>query len=298
MKLKLGLFLCALALITASCKNSGLKKTATGLEYKIYTDNKGAKPKEGDILKFNLIVKYSDSKVKDSVLFNSYKNGKPAMDQLRPSQYKGDFAEGLAMLSKNDSALFVVNTDSIPAQQRPPFFKPGGKLYFTVKMVDITDKAAYQMQMQQEAMVQTAKDTMIITDYLKKNNLKAQRTGDGIYYIIEKQGEGDFPQAGQNVTVNYKGYFTNGQVFDQSEGKGQPFTFPIGKHQVIPGWDLGMMVFKKGGKGKLFVPSAMAYGAQGNRMIPPNSVLIFDVELVDIAAASPDANSNNMGGSK
>ena len=183
MKLKSGLFLAALALIAASCKNSDLKKTTTGLEYKIYTDNKGVKPKEGDILKFNLIVKYSDSKVKDSLLFSSYKNGKPALYQLRPSQYKGDLMEGLAMMGKNDSALFVVNTDSIPEQGRPPFFHKGGKLSFSVKLIDVTDKQAYQLQMQQEAAVQIAKDTMVIKDYLKANNLKAKRTDDGIYYI-------------------------------------------------------------------------------------------------------------------
>ena len=118
-----------------------------------------------------------------------------------------------------------------------------------------------------------------IEQYLEENNLTAERTEDDLFYIIEEEGNGEFPDINNSVTVDYHGYFTNGDVFDSSVERGTPATFPL--TSVIQGWRLGIPLFSKGGKGVLLIPSHLAYGEAGNPGIPSNSVIIFDVNLID-----------------
>ncbi len=124
----------------------------------------------------------------------------------------------------------------------------------------------------------TAKNEQEIKDYLAKNNLTAQRSTSGLYYIINEQGTGTQPTAASNVTVAYKGYFTNGNVFDQSKAEGISF----GLNQVIKGWTEGIPYFKTGGSGVLLIPSHLGYGSTNNGSIPGGSVLIFDVKLISV----------------
>ena len=100
----------------------------------------------------------------------------------------------------------------------------------------------------------------------------------------EVVGTGAEAKAGDSVTVNYVGALTNGTVFDASKNHGdQGFTFALGRGQVIKGWDLGVAGMKVGGKRRLLIPAALAYGAQSpGAGIPANSDLIFDVELLKV----------------
>lgn len=125
---------------------------------------------------------------------------------------------------------------------------------------------------------QAVKDDQIIRDYISANNLNATATGTGLYYVIANQGSGPQPNANSNVTVKYKGYLTNGKVFDETTNAGATFNLS----GVIQGWQEGIPLFKKGGKGTLLIPSALGYGDKDSGPIPANSVLIFEVELVDV----------------
>jgi len=125
---------------------------------------------------------------------------------------------------------------------------------------------------------QMEKDQEIITNYINDNNLDAQKTASGLHYVILDLGTGNYPSSNNDVTVRYKGYFTDGSVFDQSDNAGITFNL----QQVIQGWTEGIPKLKEGGEGILLIPSALAYGPDGNSSIPPNSVLIFDVTLLDI----------------
>jgi FKBP-type peptidyl-prolyl cis-trans isomerase FkpA len=117
-----------------------------------------------------------------------------------------------------------------------------------------------------------------IVAYVEKHKLNATRTSSGLYYVIDTLGIGDHPLATSNVTVAYKGYFTDESVFDQSDSAG--ITFNLG--QVIKGWTEGIPYFKPGGKGKLLIPSELGYGNRAINGIPAGSVLIFDIHLIDI----------------
>jgi FKBP-type peptidyl-prolyl cis-trans isomerase FkpA len=93
-------------------------------------------------------------------------------------------------------------------------------------------------------------------------------------------GEGVPAVAGDTLTVNYVGTLENGQVFDSSYDRNQPYTFVLGAGTVIRGWDLGMVGMRVGGLRRLTIPPALAYGDRGSGPIPPNATLMFDVELL------------------
>jgi len=115
------------------------------------------------------------------------------------------------------------------------------------------------------------------------------KTASGLEYEILQEGSGSSPKAGNMVTVHYTGWLNNngepGQMFDSSFKRNQPFTFQIGVHQVIQGWDEGVMSMKIGEKRRLFIPSQLGYGARGaGSAIPANANLIFEVELLKISS--------------
>jgi peptidylprolyl isomerase len=111
----------------------------------------------------------------------------------------------------------------------------------------------------------------------------AVTTASGLKYIDEVVGEGDAPVKGKQVRVHYTGRLTNGKKFDSSVDRGTPFEFTIGVGQVIRGWDEGVMSMKVGGKRQLIIPPDLGYGARGAPpAIPPNSELVFDVELLGV----------------
>lgn len=109
-------------------------------------------------------------------------------------------------------------------------------------------------------------------------------TESGLKYFDEVVGTGESPKPGQMVTVHYTGTLENGQKFDSSLDRGQPYVFPIGMGRVIKGWDEGVMTMKVGGKRRLIIPPYLGYGARGagGGAIPPNATLIFEVELLGV----------------
>ncbi|MEE2800888.1 MAG: peptidylprolyl isomerase [Bacteroidota bacterium] len=109
------------------------------------------------------------------------------------------------------------------------------------------------------------------------------KTESGLRYQIINHGEGKQAEKGKIVSVHYKGMLANGKVFDSSYSRNQPIEFPLGMGQVIPGWDEGISLLKVGDKARLVIPSHLGYGASGaGGVIPPNAVLVFDVELMDV----------------
>lgn len=143
-----------------------------------------------------------------------------------------------------------------------------------------------------DAMVNERKNAILAEDKLKQAQINqmievrwpnAVKTPSGLRYIIVTQGKGDTPSRGDIVTVHYTGYFVSGEVFDSSVRRGSPFQFPVGEGRVIRGWDETILSMKKGEKRTVIIPSELGYGERGRPpVIPPKSMLIFDIELLDI----------------
>lgn len=125
---------------------------------------------------------------------------------------------------------------------------------------------------------QSATDKALIDDYVAANNLTGDFNASDLWYDVEVQGGGVQAYTGATVTVIYTGYLLNGTQFDESPTAGATFSL----NNVIAGWQQGIPKFKEGGRGKLIIPSLLGYGNQVVGSIPANSVLIFDVELVDV----------------
>lgn len=114
-----------------------------------------------------------------------------------------------------------------------------------------------------------------------KKNADIKVTASGLQYAVIKEGEGAQPTAEDEVTVHYTGKLIDGTVFDSSVNRGEPATFPL--NRVIPGWTEGVQLMKEGAKYTFFIPSDLAYGAQGvPGAIPPHSTLVFEVELIKV----------------
>lgn len=119
-----------------------------------------------------------------------------------------------------------------------------------------------------------------IQQYIKDNSLNAIDIGDGLYYVMDVEGTGVQPSGVNSiVTVHYTGRLLNGNTFDSSIG-GNPFRSSL--TSVIKGWQIGIPYFKKGGIGKLLIPSHLAYGSSGSGSIPANAPIMFDIDLIEV----------------
>ncbi len=118
-----------------------------------------------------------------------------------------------------------------------------------------------------------------IKRYLEKSPVKYEKSESGLYYYIEKEGEGPYIKATDEVSFVYEGKLLNGDVFD-GKNKKKPVTYQV--KELIMGWQEAMLYLKKGGKIKLIVPPQLGYGDYDLNDIPPNSVLLFDLEVTDV----------------
>jgi len=123
---------------------------------------------------------------------------------------------------------------------------------------------------------QLAIDIEKIQTYIVDSSLTAQSTESGLYYIIEEEGTGNYPTVDSTVNITYTGMFLDGEEFDSGT-----IEYELGA--FILGWQEGVPLFKEGGSGRLFIPSGLGYGSEDYRGISKNSVLMFDIELLEIS---------------
>ena len=149
---------------------------------------------------------------------------------------------------------------------------------------DAQTKVRAEQQRQVEAMSEAnlKSGEAFLADNAKQDGVTV--TASGLQYKVLAEGSGYSPQATDTVKVHYEGRLISGEVFDSSIARGEPVSFPLSG--VIPGWSEGVQLMKVGSKFQFTIPSALAYGPAGTGPIPPNSVLVFDVELLEINPAN------------
>jgi len=260
-----------------------------GLSYKFYNISKakdGRTANFGDIAQLH--VTYA---ISDSVLFNSkdMDNGKAVPQQINAPQFEGDLMNGILLMQPGDSASFRISVEDFLAatkMEAQPWMKPGTYHVWDVKLESLKSPAELEEEQKAHAAAQGKVDADIIAQYIKSQNYTTvQKTPSGLQYIVTKQGDGPKAKAGQKVTVNYTGMTTDGKKFDSNVDPKfnhvSPFQFNLGASQVIKGWDEGIELLNVGSKAVLMIPSTLGYGARGaGADIPPNAVLVFEVELV------------------
>lgn len=135
-----------------------------------------------------------------------------------------------------------------------------------------------QMQRLEELQQEIAAAAMAEIDKLSEG---FEQTSSGLRYKISQEGDGKTIQSGDQVAVHYRGMLTDGQIFDDSEQRGQPITFKVGEGRIIPGWEEGIQLLKRGAHARLIIPPQLAYGSQGaGGVIPPDAWLVFDLKVL------------------
>jgi len=183
--------------------------------------------------------------------------------------------ESIPMLKKGGKGKFFIPSALAYGERGAgKDIPPNTVLVFDIELIDFESP---------EARLKATRDReqKAITDYAKANGLVTQKTNSGLHYVMIEEGSGDErPTKASDITAHYHGTLLDGTVFDSSVDRGEPFKFSLGR--VIPGWQEGIALMKKGAKAKFLIPSHLAYGARGaGKLIPPNTTLIFEVELID-----------------
>lgn len=150
------------------------------------------------------------------------------------------------------------------------------KLILIMKKILLLFVLAISFSCSQEEMDYTTQNEIDIEAYIKENNLNAQKTASGLYYVINSTGSGLFPTYNSNVTLGYKGYFLNGTTFDQSSRA----SFNVGG--VVLGFGEAVRLLKPGGSGTFILPSKLGYGNRGSGNIKAGDVIVFDINLISI----------------
>lgn len=314
-KMLIGLML----VLCVACDKSE-RETPSGLKYKLVKEGKGVPAKAGEVLVFNFIFKDS----KDSVWRNTYEGEFPPyiiMPDTAGSKQEDGMTQMLRALKPGDSAIVNIHIKEffkkIVRQPMPPQFDSTLTFTYQIKAEKITSRDSFEVEMRNletaKRKEQWAKDSVAIENYLAKNNIKAQRTESGVWYVITQPGKGANGQPGQFASVNYTGYTLEGKYFDTSvkdmavktglynaeQEKYRPYApyeVTIDRSSVIKGWHEALKVLNKGAKATIFVPSALAYGPQRrSEVIKENEVLAFDLEVVNLTDEKPEVPNQKKG---
>lgn len=282
-------------LVFNACKNVGFEKTKTGLEYKIIKGDKGEALDPGDIVKFQYKVTF-----KDSLVITTY-NTMPAYDQVDSVGRHHDFSEFLTKMKVGDSAVCYQLFDTLQKKPEfgvPPYMKKGDKQEITIKILAVfkaknganpRDLAVEDYRKEIELF--KTKEMAAIEKYLSNKKINAVKVNNNVFVQIETEGTGARADSGKLVGVKYSGYNFEGKYFDSNTDTTrqlqkhplETFYFTSKQEGAITGMLEGITLFKVGTKGKMFIPSLMAYGPQGMPpAIKPNENLIFDIEVVEV----------------
>lgn len=259
----------------------GYVKHPSGVYYKNHKSGKEAVAVADSSL---LILEILYTTEKDSV-FQPY-SGEPQMLVVGPRRYKGDFMEMARSMKPGDSTTFKLRCDSLMKHTAglhlPDFLHPDGYVGFVARLDSVISADEFKSNVKkhrdeqnaQEALVRD--DALLLQRFLSDNKITQQPSPTGVYYIEQQAGTGENVKPGQNVKLHYKGYFLNGNVFDQSNKtpQSQPVEFAVGVGRLIPGFEEGLYQMKKGGKGIIIIPAAQGYGDGLTR--------VFEIEIFEI----------------
>ncbi len=233
--------------------------TPSGLKYKLLEMGTGKKVEAGDMV----TVHYTGT-LPDGTKFDSSKDrNQPFSFKVGGGQVILGWDEGLRLLNVGDKAILTV---------------PSGLGYGDRAMGKIPSNSTLIFEIE---VIETKSPVVAVPFNIEGKEVLT--TASGLKYVYIEKGNGPQAENGKTVDVHYTGYLMDGRKFDSSVERGDPISFPLGQGMVIKGWEEGIALMKVGDKMRIIIPSELGYGANGaGSVIPPNSTLIFDVELVGV----------------
>ena len=246
----------------------------SGLKYNDIKVGTGTEAKNGDLIEIQFkgwIIKDSsdlfgdwsvDSTKKADLIADSYAMNQPMKFVLGTESFIKGSEEGIVGMKAGGQRAIVVPSNLAYGPQGMGPIPPNTSIKVLIELVST-----------KEAVVAKMWDV---------DSTLFKVTASGLKYAIIQEGEGELVGKEKQATVHYSGFLLDGTKFDSSVERDEPFTFVAGVGQVIPGWDEGVQLMKKGSKARFIVPANLAYGDRDLGKIPPNSTLIFDVEVLDV----------------
>lgn len=308
-KMRKNIVAALMVLSIVGCAQEELVITDSGLEYQYARKGDGLLPSNGDFLTMH--IAYYDEN--DNKIFSSTDAG-----ELMPLSFidsifvaNGSLEECFSFIGEGDSIIAYIPAQTLFEKSfrrpLPDTLAADSKIKIYIGVHDVLNPDEFQAYQEERMQAAQAKqlaaskeqldtDLAIIDEYLESEGIEAETTEEGLRYVVLEEGTGDIPQVGQRVRVDYTGNVLNGAMFDSSievdakaggvytEGRTyEPYEFPLGRREVIAGWDIGIGKLKEGSKARLYIPSTLAYGPrQRSAVITANAILVFDVQLVEI----------------
>lgn len=258
---------------------NGVIHMDSGLQYTNDSLGTGREAKIGDLVAVHFrawVIKDSNKIFEDwsldstrmtSTIGNSIDFGQPIKFKLGDSAFIKGVDEGIVGMKMGGKRSIIIPADKAYGEAGFGPIPPNSSLKVVIDLIDVKDAVV--------AAPWGIDSTKIITSQ------------SGLKYVILQPGSGAKADSADLVTVHYTGFLSDGKIFDSSVERDEPFKFRLKLQPVIPGWEEGIKLIGKGGKAKLIIPPALGYGAIPVGTIPPNSTLIFDVELLDIEKIKP-----------
>lgn len=255
-------------------KDADVVKLSSGVNYKNDSLGTGRAAKFGDLVSVHFrawVIKDSTDIYKDwskdstrqtSSIGSSIEFGQPVKFKLGDSAFIKGVDEGIVGMKVGGTRTIIIPSKKAYGELGFGPVPPNSSLKVVINLVDVKDIIAAKMW--------DIDSTKIVT------------SKSGLKYVILLPGTGEKADSADLITVHYTGFLTNGKIFDSSVERDEPFKFRLKLQPVIPGWEEGIQLLAKGGKAKFIIPPALGYGAIPVGSIPPNSTLIFDVEVLNV----------------
>jgi len=264
----------AVAAFTGCSNDSEIKTTESGIKYFDETIGEGKDTKFGDLISIhfkgwvivdstNLFSDWTaDSTHLPYMIGDSYRQGQVVKFVLGEDSFIRGTDEGIVGMKPNGKRMIVIPSELAYGEQGVGPIPPNADLKVFIELLDVKDP--------------------VVAEMWDVDRSKIKTSESGLMYVIVEEGEGDFATDGNVVTVHYTGFLEDGTKFDSSVERDESFSFVVGNKQVIAGLDEGIRLLKKGGKARFVIPPSLGYGDITAGKIPPNSTLVFDVELLDV----------------
>ena len=269
------LVLVLIAIAFTGCgKKADVVKLDSGVEFANDSLGTGREAKLGNLVSVHFrawIIKDSsdlyndwskDSTRQASTIGNSFDFGQPIKFKLGDSAFIKGVDEAIVGMKAGGFRSIIIPSNRAYGEMGFGPIPPNSNLKVVINLVEVKDGVAAKAWDIDSTKIMTSKS--------------------GLKYVILQSGTGEKADSADLVTVHYTGFLPGGKIFDSSVERDEPFKFRLKLQPVIPGWEEGIKLLGKGGRAKLIIPPALGYGSVPVGSIPPNSVLIFDVEMIDI----------------